>query len=107
MVICFQVRNSEDTQYGQAVIGQIANRAIVENTKPAPIPTKKTYAGEFVKNRKRDTAWFAMIDKNWSDIKFNMEKWLYVAESDLSLAVLNKRLLSSTCVDKDWNSGFT
>jgi len=50
-----------------------------------------------VKNRNRDTAWFAMIDKDWSDIKINMEKWLYAAESDSSLSVLNKRLLSPTC----------
>ena len=50
-----------------------------------------------VKNRNRDTAWFAMIDKDWSDIKINMEKWLYAAECDLSLSVLNKRLLFPTC----------
>ena len=81
--------------------------AIVENTKPAPIPTKKTYAGEFVKNRNRDTAWFAIIDKDWADIKINMEKWLYAAESDSSLSGLNKRLLSPTCVDKDWISGLS
>ncbi len=53
-----------------------------------------------VKNRNRDTAWFAMIDKDWSDIKINMEKWLYATKSDLSLAALNRRLLSPTCVDK-------
>ena len=29
--------------------GKLPIGAIVENTKPAPIPTKKTYAGEFVK----------------------------------------------------------
>ena len=50
-----------------------------------------------VKNRNRDTAWFAMIDKDWSDIKTNMEKWLYAAESDSSLSALNKKLLSPTC----------
>ena len=50
-----------------------------------------------VKNRNRDTAWFAMIDKDWSDIKINMEKWLYASESDSSLSGLNKRLLSPTC----------
>jgi len=46
--------------------GELPIGARVENTKPAPIPTKKTYAGEFVKNRNRDTAWFAMIDKDWN-----------------------------------------
>lgn len=50
-----------------------------------------------VKNRNRDTAWFAMIDKDWSEIKINMEKWLYAAESDSSLSVLNKGLLCPTC----------
>ena len=29
--------------------GKLPIGAIVENTKPAPIPAKKTYAGEFVK----------------------------------------------------------
>jgi RimJ/RimL family protein N-acetyltransferase len=50
-----------------------------------------------IKRRNRDTAWFSMIDKDWSDIKTNMEKWLYATESDLSLAALNRRLLSPTC----------
>jgi RimJ/RimL family protein N-acetyltransferase len=30
-----------------------------------------------IKKWNRDTAWFAMIDKDWPDIKRNMEKWLY------------------------------
>jgi len=50
-----------------------------------------------VKNRNRDTAWFAMLDKDWSDIKANMEKWLYAGQSDTSLAALNQTLLSPTC----------
>jgi hypothetical protein len=29
--------------------GKLPIGAIVENTKPAPLPTKKTYAGKFVK----------------------------------------------------------
>jgi hypothetical protein len=29
--------------------GELPIGAIVENTKPAPLPTKKTYAGRFVK----------------------------------------------------------
>ena len=29
--------------------GELPIGATIENTKPAPIPTKKTYAGEFVK----------------------------------------------------------
>jgi RimJ/RimL family protein N-acetyltransferase len=47
-----------------------------------------------IKNRNRDTAWFAMIDKDWSDIKANMKKWLYAGDSDISLSTLNKRLLT-------------
>jgi RimJ/RimL family protein N-acetyltransferase len=50
-----------------------------------------------IKNRNRDTAWFAMIDKDWSDIKANMKKWLYAGDSDISLSALNKRLLTFTC----------
>ena len=50
-----------------------------------------------IKNRNRDTAWFALIDKNWADIKTNMKKWLYSEESDISLSALNKSLLSPTC----------
>ena len=50
-----------------------------------------------VKNRNRDTAWFAIIDKDWSAIKANMEKWLYAGQIDISLAALNKALLSPTC----------
>jgi len=50
-----------------------------------------------IKNRNRDTAWFAMLDKDWPDIKTNMEKWLYAAENDISLSALNKILLAPTC----------
>jgi hypothetical protein len=38
-----------------------------------------------------------MIDKDWSDIKANMKKWLYAGDSDISLSALNKRLLTFTC----------
>ncbi len=50
-----------------------------------------------IKNRNRDTAWFAIIDKDWPKIKSNMEKWLYSEDSDMSLTTLNKRLLTPTC----------
>jgi len=50
-----------------------------------------------VKNRNRDTAWFAMIDRDWPDIKANMDKWLYAGEGNISLSALNKRLLHPTC----------
>ena len=48
-----------------------------------------------IKNRNRDTAWFAMIDKDWPAIKDNMEKWLYSGEENISLSALNKELLHS------------
>ena len=47
-------------------LDELPRGAHVENIKPAPIPTKKSYAGEFVKNRNRDTTWFAMTDKDWN-----------------------------------------
>jgi RimJ/RimL family protein N-acetyltransferase len=53
-----------------------------------------------VKNRNRDTAWFAMIDRDWPDIKTNMNKWLYSGEGNTSLSALNKRLLHPTCEEK-------
>ena len=45
-----------------------------------------------VKGRNRDTAWYAMMDCEWSDIKKNMEMWLYQnPDRKLSLTALNKR----------------
>ena len=46
-----------------------------------------------VKGRNRDTAWFAMLDRDWPAIKSNMQRWLYSDEKDLSLTALNKPLL--------------
>ena len=50
-----------------------------------------------IKDRNRDTAWFSMIDKDWSDIKANMKKWLFSGKSNISLSALNKKLLNPTC----------
>jgi len=50
-----------------------------------------------IKNRNRDTAWFAMTDKDWPGIKANMKQWLYAGESGISLTALNKKLLQPTC----------
>lgn len=50
-----------------------------------------------IKNRNRDTAWFALIDKDWPKIKSNLEKWLYGGDSDMSLSTLNKGILTPTC----------
>ena len=43
-----------------------------------------------VKGRNRDTAWYSMLDSEWSAIKKNMEMWLYQnPDQQLSLTVLN------------------
>jgi RimJ/RimL family protein N-acetyltransferase len=41
-----------------------------------------------VRGRNRDTAWFAMTDGDWPQIKANMERWLY-GGGDVSLRELN------------------
>lgn len=46
-----------------------------------------------IRNRNRDTAWFAMINGDWPLIKANMERWLYGSEKSLSLRSLNAYLL--------------
>ena len=40
------------------------------------------------KGLNRDTAWFAMLDKDWPQRKANLERWLYEDDS-VSLTVLN------------------
>lgn len=47
-----------------------------------------------VKGRNRDTAWFALIDKDWPAVKANMERWLYGNEPGLSLTELNAPLVA-------------
>ena len=53
-----------------------------------------SYEGTFkqhmvIKERNRDTAWFAMLDSDWPKLKDHMEKWLYSGE-DCSLFALNQ-----------------
>ena len=44
-----------------------------------------------VKDRNRDTAWFSILDSEWTAIKKNMEMWLYQnPDRCLSLTSLNK-----------------
>jgi RimJ/RimL family protein N-acetyltransferase len=45
-----------------------------------------------VRGRSRDTAWFAMTDDEWPQIKANMERWLYGGEEGVSLRKLNGKL---------------
>ena len=43
-----------------------------------------------IKNRNRDTAWYSMLDSEWTAIKKNMEMWLYQnPDRKLSLTALN------------------
>jgi RimJ/RimL family protein N-acetyltransferase len=47
-----------------------------------------------IKQRNRDTAWYAMIDRDWLRIKRNMERWLYPVHAEdqsLSLSELNAK----------------
>ena len=45
-----------------------------------------------VKGRNRDTAWYSILDKEWADVKKNMEMWLYQNPNQrLSLTTLNNR----------------
>lgn len=52
----------------------------------------------FVNGHNRDTAWFAMVDTGWPEIKRNMERWLYQADSYFSLREANKPLLEKPCL---------
>jgi RimJ/RimL family protein N-acetyltransferase len=52
-----------------------------------------------VRNRNRDTAWFAMTDEEWPAIKANMERWLYGTEASLSLRSLNADLSRPSVVE--------
>lgn len=46
-----------------------------------------------IKGRNRDTAWFAMLDRDWPAVRENMRKWLYSENDELSLTQLNRPLL--------------
>ena len=46
-----------------------------------------------VKGRNRDTAWFAMLNRDWPAVKRNMQQWLYSDKDKLSLTELNKPYL--------------
>lgn len=49
-----------------------------------------------IKGRNRDTAWFAMLDRDWPSVKSNMNRWLYSDENRTSLTELNQPLLRAT-----------
>ena len=45
-----------------------------------------------VKGRNRDTAWFAVLDKDWDRLKSNFEKVLYAPSCSESLRELNEKI---------------
>jgi RimJ/RimL family protein N-acetyltransferase len=49
-----------------------------------------------VKGRNRDTAWFALLDRDWPIVKHNMETWLSAEAGSVSLRQLNRPLLRAT-----------
>lgn len=46
-----------------------------------------------VKGRNRDTAWFALMDRDWPAVRDHMERWLAADGSGLSLTTLNRSLV--------------
>jgi RimJ/RimL family protein N-acetyltransferase len=49
-----------------------------------------------IKGRNRDTAWFALLDRDWPVVKRNMETWLSAEPGSVSLRQLNRPLLRAT-----------
>ena len=47
-----------------------------------------------VNKRNRDTAWYAMTEDEWPDVKKNMQRWLYSDEVGLSLRELNSTIVA-------------
>jgi RimJ/RimL family protein N-acetyltransferase len=54
-----------------------------------------------IKGRNRDTAWFAMLDRDWPSVKSNMNRWLSSDENKISLTELNRPLLRATGFNSD------
>jgi RimJ/RimL family protein N-acetyltransferase len=53
-----------------------------------------TFEGVFrqhmiVKGRNRDTAWYAMLDREWPRARANLERWLDAEPGTLSLSAMN------------------
>ncbi len=46
-----------------------------------------------VKGHNRDTAWFALVDRDWPAVRTNLERWLADAGGRLSLTALNRPLV--------------
>ena len=50
------------------------------------------------KGKNRDTAWFALIDKDWSEAENNFRQWFAAEAGKTSLAQLNKKLAANSSV---------
>ncbi len=46
-----------------------------------------------IKGRNRDTAWFALVDRDWPAAREHMDRWLAVDGDGLSLTALNRPLV--------------
>ncbi len=67
-----------------------------EDSKRAALRLGFSFEGLFrqhmvIKNQNRDTAWFAMLDGEWPDVKANFER--YFGSNDVSLTTLNKPIV--------------
>ncbi len=47
-----------------------------------------------VKGRNRDTAWYALVDRDWPAVRANMDRWLDGDETGVSLTALNAPLVA-------------
>ena len=75
--------------------------ALNSRSRAAALRLGFSYEGLFrqhyiIKGRNRDTAWFAMLDRDWPSVKSNLNRWLYSDENKISLTELNRPLLRAT-----------
>ena len=78
--------------------------ALNERSRAAALRLGFSFEGIFRKHkivhgRNRDTAWYAMTEQEWPEVKANMETWLYSEQYDVSLSELNRGIVEkySTC----------
>ena len=60
------------------------------------------YKHMIVKGHNRDTAWFAMLDTDWPQIKANIESWLYGNDSSASLTALNAAVRRASFPERNY-----
>ncbi|MDH3690005.1 MAG: GNAT family N-acetyltransferase [Gammaproteobacteria bacterium] len=72
--------------------------ALNERSRAAAMRLGFSFEGIFnqhmiVKGRNRDTAWYAMLDSDWPEVKSNMQKWLRSEDNRVSLRKLNDKIV--------------